>query len=64
VNDVAEEKYRGAAVRTLPRPNRQYAGDRVCADVPAMMQRDGIHPAAAAQPLLLENLWPVLKSLL
>jgi acyl-CoA thioesterase-1 len=32
--------------------------------VPAMMQRDGIHPAAAAQPLLLENLWPVLKSLL
>lgn len=32
VNDVAEERYRGAAVRTLPRPNRQYAGDRVCAD--------------------------------
>jgi hypothetical protein len=32
VNDVAEERYRGAAVRTLPRPNRQYAGDRVCAE--------------------------------
>ncbi|MDA7085650.1 arylesterase [Pseudomonas sp. SA3-5] len=32
--------------------------------VPAMMQRDGIHPAAAAQPLLLENLWPTLQSLL
>ncbi|MCG4453395.1 arylesterase [Pseudomonas sp. MMS21-TM103] len=32
--------------------------------VPGMMQRDGIHPAAAAQPLLLENLWPTLQSLL
>lgn len=32
VNDVAEERYRGASVRSLPRPNRQYAGDRVCAE--------------------------------
>ena len=32
VNDVSEERYRGAAVRTLPRPNRQYEGDRVCAE--------------------------------
>jgi hypothetical protein len=31
VTDVAEERYRGASVRMLPRPNRQYAGDRTCA---------------------------------
>jgi hypothetical protein len=31
VTDVAEERYRGASVRTLPRANRQYAGDRTCA---------------------------------
>lgn len=32
--------------------------------VPGMMQYDGIHPAAQAQPILLENLWPSLKPLL
>ncbi|MDX1722375.1 MAG: arylesterase [Pseudomonas sp.] len=32
--------------------------------VPEMMQRDGIHPAVAAQSVLLENLWPTLRSLL
>jgi acyl-CoA thioesterase-1 len=32
--------------------------------VPEMMQRDGIHPAVAAQPVLLENLWPTLLPLL
>lgn len=31
---------------------------------PQLMQDDGIHPNAAAQPLLLENVWPVLKPLL
>ncbi|MCY1179222.1 Esterase TesA [compost metagenome] len=31
---------------------------------PRMMQADGIHPAANAQPRLLENLWPTLKPLL
>jgi len=30
----------------------------------ALMQRDGIHPTAAAQPMLLDNLWPVLEPLL
>lgn len=30
----------------------------------ALMQRDGIHPTAEAQPLLLENLWPELEPLL
>ncbi|MDP3815104.1 arylesterase [Pseudomonas sp.] len=32
--------------------------------VPGMMQYDGIHPAAQAQPILLENLWSSLKPLL
>ena len=31
---------------------------------PVLMQEDGIHPAAAAQPLLLDNVWPALKPLL
>lgn len=29
-----------------------------------LMQPDGIHPAQEAQPLMLENIWPVLKPLL
>ena len=29
-----------------------------------LMQRDGIHPNAKAQPLLLDNVWPVLEPLL
>lgn len=29
-----------------------------------LMQPDGIHPTAQAQPLLLQNLWPVLQPLL
>jgi len=28
---VVEERYRGASVRSLPRPNRQYHAGRVCA---------------------------------
>ena len=32
--------------------------------VPSMMQRDGIHPAAEAQPRLLDNVWPMLKPML
>jgi acyl-CoA thioesterase-1 len=32
--------------------------------VEGMMQADGIHPRAEAQPLLLENVWPRLKPLL
>ena len=31
---------------------------------PALMQADGIHPNAKAQPQLLENVWPTLKPLL
>lgn len=32
--------------------------------VPSMMQGDGIHPATAAQPKLLDNVWPTLKPML
>ncbi len=31
---------------------------------PELMQDDGIHPAAAGQPLLLDALWPTIKRLL
>lgn len=30
--------------------------------VPGLMQADGIHPTAAAQPRLLDNIWPLLKA--
>jgi acyl-CoA thioesterase-1 len=30
----------------------------------ALMQSDGIHPTAAAQARLLDNVWPMLQSLL
>ncbi|KXU37328.1 arylesterase [Ventosimonas gracilis] len=32
--------------------------------VEGMMQADGIHPTASAQPRLLENLWPLLRPML
>jgi hypothetical protein len=32
VSDVSEERFRGASVRTLPRPNKSYGEGRVCAD--------------------------------
>lgn len=31
---------------------------------PALMQEDGIHPNQKGQPIMLENVWPVLKPLL
>lgn len=34
------------------------------AGMPQLMQADGIHPTAAAQPRLLENVWPQLKPML
>ncbi len=34
------------------------------AGVPSMMQSDGVHPTAEAQPVLLENVWPALEPLL
>jgi len=34
------------------------------AQVPALMQSDGLHPNAQAQPRMLENVWPILEPLL
>jgi acyl-CoA thioesterase-1 len=31
---------------------------------PALMQADGLHPNAAGQPRVLENVWPSLQKLL
>lgn len=31
---------------------------------PALMQADGIHPSVEAQPVLLDNVWPILKPVL
>ena len=31
---------------------------------PGLMQPDGIHPTADAQPLVLDNVWPLLRELL
>jgi hypothetical protein len=32
VRQVDQERYRGGAVRTLPRPNKRFAEGRVCAE--------------------------------
>ncbi len=34
------------------------------AQVPGLMQADGLHPTAEAQPIILNNVWPKLKSML
>lgn len=34
------------------------------AENPDLIQKDGLHPTAAAQPQILENVWPVLVTLL
>ena len=31
---------------------------------PGMMQEDGIHPTAEAQPLIVDNLWPWIEPML
>jgi acyl-CoA thioesterase-1 len=36
---------------------------RIATD-PDLMQADGLHPNPAAQPLLLDKVWPVLQPLL
>jgi acyl-CoA thioesterase I len=44
-------------------PHVDFFLDRVALD-PNLMQADGIHPTAQAQPILLDNVWPKLKTLL
>ncbi|MGI9250556.1 MAG: arylesterase [Pseudohongiellaceae bacterium] len=34
------------------------------AEHPELMQNDGIHPTAEAQPLIVDNIWPVLEPML
>ena len=34
------------------------------AEQPALMQDDGIHPTAEAQPMIVDIVWPVLQDLL
>ena len=33
------------------------------ADKPELMQEDGLHPTAAAEPQVLDNVWPVLQAI-
>ncbi len=53
-HDVARDE----AVALVPSFLDGVAEDR------SLMQADGIHPSAAAQPLILENVWPALEPLL
>ncbi len=60
--DAFQRVYRDlAASRHLPLV--PFLMDGVALD-PALMQADGLHPAAAAQPRLLDNVWHVLAPLL
>lgn len=44
-------------------PLVEFMLERVATD-PNLMQQDGIHPKAEAQPRILENIWPELKPLM
>lgn len=50
-----------ASARAVPLVARFLGG---VAENPALMQNDGIHPTAQAQPLMLDNAWPQLRTLL
>jgi acyl-CoA thioesterase-1 len=54
--------YRSVATET-DIPLVPFLLDGVATDA-ELMQSDGIHPTAAAQPKLLDNVWPTLQSLL
>lgn len=64
------ERYTTAFAAVFPRVASETGSALVpfllegAAGVPSMMQPDGIHPAAAAQSRLLDNVWPTLKPLL
>jgi acyl-CoA thioesterase-1 len=63
-------RYTTAFAAVFPKVADEYATSLVpfalegIGGVPSMMQSDGIHPTAQAQPKLLDNVWPVLKPLL
>jgi acyl-CoA thioesterase-1 len=53
----------GELAKKYDAPHLDFFLDKVALD-PSLMQADGIHPTAKAQPILLDNLWPVLKPVL
>jgi acyl-CoA thioesterase-1 len=53
----------GELAKKYDAPHLDFFLDKVALD-PELMQADGIHPTTKAQPILLENMWPVLKPLL
>jgi acyl-CoA thioesterase I len=63
-------RYTDEFARVYPELTRQYhlalvpfLLEKVALD-PALMQEDGMHPNAAAEPMVLDTLWPYLKPLL
>ncbi len=63
-------RYTDEFARVYPELARQYhlplvpfLLEKVALD-PALMQEDGMHPNAAAEPMVLDTLWPHLKPLL
>ena len=64
------QRYTRAFAELYPRLSDRYDAPLVpfflegIYDQPPLMQGDGIHPTAQAQPKLLDNLWPVLAPLL
>jgi acyl-CoA thioesterase I len=53
----------GDLAKKFDAPHLDFFLDKVALD-PELMQADGIHPTAKAQPILLDNVWPVLKPVL
>lgn len=64
------QRYTTAFAAVFPNVGKDYQASLVpffldgVGGVPGMMQPDGIHPAVAAQPRLLDNVWPALQPLL
>lgn len=53
----------GELAKKYDAPLLDFFLDRVALD-PKLMQDDGIHPTTEAQPILLDNAWPVIKAAL
>ena len=53
----------GELARKYDAPLLDFFLDKVALE-PSLMQDDGIHPTTQAQPILLDNVWPVIKSVL
>ena len=53
----------GDLARKYDAPLLDFFLDKVALE-PSLMQDDGIHPTTQAQPILLDNVWPVIKSVL